>query len=55
MGSRKDGVTKAQGTNPINHYGVTKLEGEYAVMHAHPGAIVCQSELDIWTGQEDLC
>ena len=41
-GEQEGWCDESSGTNPINHYGVTKLEGECAVMHAHPSAIVAR-------------
>lgn len=35
-------LTEAMKTEPVNHYGVTKLEGERSVLDACPGALVAR-------------
>jgi dTDP-4-dehydrorhamnose reductase len=46
-GSRSPNV-ETEATSPINVYGRTKLEGEWAVMKAYPGAAVVRTNLYAW-------
>ncbi len=41
-GEVEGSLTEAMQTEPVNHYGITKLEGEWAVLAACPGALVAR-------------
>jgi dTDP-4-dehydrorhamnose reductase len=42
-GAKSSAYVETDATGPLGVYGRSKLEGEQAVLHAHPGAIVCRT------------